>query len=128
VSLAWVITIFTSALYEVVIPDITWHSLRLCSPTMIYTAPCCITDYGQHYTCPPSTIPQSLSHPHSTHTIHRLTYQSSHPWTRSPVAGTLSPAATVDCAWAIRACAPRAGPAYRVRFVSPILILKTGFL
>jgi len=66
---------------------------------MIYTAHRCITDYGQHDTCPPSTIPQSLSLPHSTHTTHTRDDQSSRPWTRSPVSPSPAPAAGVDSAW-----------------------------
>ncbi|SRR5258706_8407514 len=43
---------------------------RLCgvlSPKRDFTAHCCITDYGLHYTCPPSAIPLFLFLLHSTH-------------------------------------------------------------
>ena len=117
---------------------------------MIYTAHRCITDYGQHYTCPQSTIPQSqslpplsspLKFPAMTKIIYawlflpfndsnflsgqpiQLIEKTIDPRIRGldlislvlfqgPVAGTLSPVASVDCACAVRACAPRARPTY----------------
>src|SRR5258706_9761028 len=63
---------------------------------------------------------QSISFPCGT--THRLTYLSSRPpQARSPVAGTLFPAATADCACAIQACAPRARPAYRAALCQAVL-------
>jgi len=57
-----------------------------------------------------STILISSSvNPYNSYTAGQWTCR----YSQSPVAGTLSPAATVDCAYAIRACAPRARPAYR---------------